>query len=429
MTEHAPAAATGTEAPAVAWVGSWARPDGAARVRAAFAARFGGSGADGADVTGEQPDGVWSAPGRVNVIGEHTDYNGGLCLPIALPHRTYVALRRRDDDVVRLASAQEDGDVVTLDLADVAPGTVTGWTAYAAGVAWALRQAGHRVTGFDAVVDSCVPYGAGLSSSAALECAVAVALDEVHGLGLGATDEGRAALAEACIRAENDIAGAATGGMDQSAALRCRPGHALLLDTRDGSTRHIPFDVAQHGLALLVIDTKAAHQLADGQYASRRATCEAAAAHLGVATLREVTDLDGALARLEGLGDAGEVDVARRRVRHVVTEIARVELVDDLLAADRVEEVGAVLTAAHASLRDDYEVSCRELDVAVDAAVTAGALGARMVGGGFGGSALALVRAEDVDRVAAAVAAAFAAQDLAAPAFLVATPEGSAARD
>ncbi|WP_024287110.1 galactokinase [Cellulomonas sp. KRMCY2] len=404
------------------WIEAWAPADGAARVRDAFEARFGAA-----------PDGVWSAPGRVNVIGEHTDYNGGLCLPIALPHRTYVALRRRratdgQDDVIRLASAQEaSAGVVTVRLSDVAPGTVPGWAAYAAGVAWALRQAGHPVGGFDAVVDSCVPYGAGLSSSAALECAVAVALDEVHDLGLAAHDSGRAALADMCIRAENEIAGAPTGGMDQSASLRCTAGHALLLDVRDGSTRHIPFDLAAHGLALLVVDTRAEHQLVDGQYAARRAMCEQAARALGVATLRDVADLPAALARLAG-EFADQADVVARRVRHVVTEIARVEEVVRLLDADQVEQVGPVLTAAHVSLRDDYEVSCRELDLAVDSCLAAGALGGRMVGGGFGGSAVALVRSGDTGRVAAAVAAAFADAGLAAPAFVVATPAEAAGR-
>ena len=405
------------------WLEAWEPTDGAARVRTAFEARF-----------GVAPDGVWSAPGRVNVIGEHTDYNGGLCLPIALPHRTYVALARRSaadaaDDVVRLASAQEtEVGLVTVHLADVAPGSVQGWVGYAVGVAWALRQAGHHVGGFDAVVDSCVPYGAGLSSSAALECAVAVALDDVHGLGLAADDHGRAALAAMCVRAENEIAGAPTGGMDQSAALRCTAGHALLLDVRDGSTRHIPFDLAAHGLALLVVDTRAEHQLVDGQYAARRALCERAAAALGVGTLREVTDLATALPLLgEAFGDDQD-GVAQRRVRHVVTEIARVEEVERLLAADQVEQVGPVLTEAHASLRDDYEVSCRELDLAVDTAIAAGALGGRMVGGGFGGSAIALVRADDVVPVAAAVAQAFTDAGLAAPAFLVATPAEAAGR-
>jgi galactokinase len=397
---------------------AWPRPDGARRVTDAFRERFGG-----------EPDGAWSAPGRVNVIGEHTDYNAGLCMPIALPHRTYVALRARPDDVVAVASAQESGSGVwTANLADVAPGAVSGWGTYVAGVAWALREAGHAVGGFDAVVDSCVPYGSGLSSSAALECAAAVAVDEVHGLGLGADDEGRGALVRLCMRAENEIAGAPTGGLDQSAALLCRPGEALVLDFRDGSVRPIAFDLSAHGLALLVIDTRAEHQHAGGEYAARRASCERAADLLGIPSLREVTDLDAALDRLAQRGgeDAG---VLRRRVRHVVTENARVERTERLLAEGRVEAVGAVLTAGHASLRNDYQVSCRELDLAVDAAIAAGGLGGRMVGGGFGGSVIVLVRSAEIQAIADAVAAGFADAGLRAPAFLVATAEGPAGRD
>ncbi|MBU5423894.1 galactokinase [Cellulomonas hominis] len=410
------------------WVGAWEPADGEARVRALFADRFGG-----------EPDGTWSAPGRVNLIGEHTDYNGGLCLPFALPHRTYVAVRRTGGDTVRLVSAQESTGVREVVLSEVAPGTVDGWPAYVVGVAWALREAGHDVGGFEVAVDSCVPYGAGLSSSAALECAAAVAFDALFGLGLAGTgdapdDAGRATLAAACIRAENEIAGASTGGMDQSVSLRGRAGHALLLDCRDGGVRHVPFDLAAHGLALLVIDTKAEHALVDGQYAARRAACEQAAALLGVPTLREI-DADGlgdALATLaHGTGPVGDgsadAEVLVRRVRHVVTEIARVEEFVALLDADRVEEVGPAMDASHASLRDDYEVSCRELDLAVEAALEAGALGARMTGGGFGGSAIALVRADAVDAVAADVAQAFSAADLHAPAFLVATASAPAA--
>lgn len=390
---------------------AWTVHEGAARVRAGFRATFDG-----------EPDGVWSAPGRVNVIGEHTDYNGGLCLPMALPHRTYVAVRARADDEVRLASAQEPAAGTWHGrLADVGPGRVEGWAGYAVGVAWALREAGHEVRGFDAVVDACVPYGAGLSSSASLECAFAVAFDELGALGLGGDDAGRARLAAACERAENEIAGAPTGGMDQAASLRCTEGHALLLDTRDGTVRQIPFDLAAHGLALLVVDTRAEHQLVDGQYGERRATCEAACRTLGVASLREVHDLDDALAALPD-------DVARRRVRHVVTEIARVEHVVELLDAGRVAQVGPVLTAAHASLRDDYEVSCAELDVAVDAALAAGALGARMVGGGFGGSAVALVHEGAVVDVARAVTAGFRDRGWRRPGVLVATPAAPAGR-
>ncbi|GHS84988.1 galactokinase [Actinomycetota bacterium] len=437
-------AATGTSPTPAAprWVEAWAVDEGADRVRTLFVERF-----------GVEPDGVWSAPGRVNLIGEHTDYNGGLCLPIALPHRAYAALRRRTPgdaaagqvgqsgsagrpDIagaagpgardVRLVSAQDPTGVIRQVALDaVGPGTVDGWPAYVAGVAWALGQAGHPVDGFDVAVDSCVPFGAGLSSSASLEAAVAVGLDAVFELGLAGSaaapdDAGRTVLAAACIRAENEIAGAPTGGMDQSAALRSRAGHALLLDCRDGSVRQVPFDLAADGLALLVIDTRAEHALVDGQYAARRATCEAAAVRLGVPSLREIAPagLADALATLADGTPEGDLQVTR--VRHVVTEIERVERFVALLDAGRVREVGPLMDASHTSLRDDYEVSCRELDVAVEAARSAGALGARMTGGGFGGSAIALVPAGSVEGVAAAVAAEFAAQGLAEPEFLVA---------
>ncbi len=413
---------SGPQQSAPQWIRAWDPADGADRATAAFRARF-----------GVEPDGVWSAPGRVNLIGEHTDYNGGLCLPINLPHRTYVALRRTGSTlsgaVVNLASAQELATGLwTAALDEITPGNVPGWPAYAAGVAWALARDGHAVGGFDAVVDSCVPYGAGLSSSAALECAVAVALDGAFALGLGADDAGRTRLAAACIRAENEVAGAPTGGMDQSSSLRAQGGHALLLDTLDGSVRHVPFDLALVGLALLVVDTRAEHQLADGQYAARRTACEDAAAQLGVATLREIDGaaLDEALDRL--VDAAVPAEVARRRVRHVVTEIARVTELVALLDAGRARDIGPVLDASHASLRDDYEVSCDELDLAVEVARAAGALGARMTGGGFGGSAIALVEADQVDAVATAVADAFAAHGFAAPAFLVARAAGPAAR-
>jgi galactokinase len=386
---------------------------------------------------GRPPAGVWAAPGRVNVIGEHVDYNGGLCLPFALAHRTYVALAPRDDDRLVVTSAQVRDDTGQgrprwegrLD--DVAPGTVDGWAGYAVGVPWALRQSGHRVPGFDAVVDGLVPLGSGLSSSAALECAVGVALDEVAGLGLGGDDDGRAALAAACVRAENDIAGAPTGGMDQAASLRSQAGSALLIDCVDFSVRHVPFDLAAAGLELVVIDTRAHHALQDGQYGSRREQCERAAGLLGVRWLREVhaIELDAALDRLRDLvDDPEEADEIARRVRHVVTEIARVRQAVLLIEDGDLAGIGPLLDASHASLRDDYEVSSRELDLACEAAKGAGALGARMTGGGFGGSAIALVPAGSGDAVADAVAAAFAAEGLAAPGFLRAVPSAPAGR-
>lgn len=388
---------------------AWTDAEGAARVTNLFRETY-----------AEAADGAWAAPGRVNLIGEHVDYNGGLCLPIALPHRTFVALRRRPDDAVRIVSALAPRNVWTGTLSGIAPGQVSGWVAYAAGPAWSLAHEGLSLGGFDAAIDSCVPLGAGLSSSAAIECAVGVALDDVFALGLTG-DAGRARLAAACVRAENEVAGAPTGGMDQAASLRCTAGHALLLDTLDASVQQVPFDLQAADLELLVIDTRAEHALVDGQYAARRAACHAAAERLGLGTLREISDLDAALAALPD-------PVERRRVRHVVTEIARVKDFVDLVGAGRVREVGPLLDASHASLRDDYEVSCAELDVAVEAARAAGALGARMTGGGFGGSAIALVEADAATRIAEAVQAAFVERGWGEPGFLLAVAGPAAGR-
>ncbi|WP_314902581.1 galactokinase [Actinomyces naeslundii] len=390
-----------------------------------------------------EPDGVWYAPGRVNIIGEHTDYNGGLALPIALPHRAHLALRRRDDRTVRLVSPQtrEKVDVTSLDTIGPkgTPGEVVHWAAYIAGVAWALERDGFEdLPGFDAALVSCVPLGGGLSSSAALECSAAVAIDEVAGLGLAGTpeepdDAGRARLVTNCVRTENEMAGAPTGGMDQSASLRCREGHALELDCRDGSVAHVPFDLAAEDLALLVIDTKAKHSLDDGQYGARRAACERAAQILGVELLADIAieDLPQALERLSSTDDADELI---KRTRHVVTEIDRTRRLVDLLQdgrplrGEKLAEAGRLMDASHESLRVDYECTCPELDVAVEAARAAGAHGARMTGGGFGGSAIALVDAKTVHDVAAAVAQAYEREGFNPPAFLDAVPAAPAGR-
>ena len=389
------------------------------------------------DAFGYEPRGVWSAPGRVNIIGEHVDYNGGPCLPIALSHRAYVALSPRQDRTIRLISPQTREAIDVLDLDVIGPkgtpGEVTShWTAYLAGVAWALEQAGFGpLPGFDAALWSCVPLGGGLSSSAALECATAVALDEVCTLGLAGTieapnDEGRKVLVDAARAAENQVAGANTCGLDQTASLRCREGHALALDCRDMSTRQVPFDLSAVGLELLVIDTRAKHSLADGQYGSRRADCEESARILGVGQLVDVEDLDEATAAL------GNERLAAR-TRHVVSEIARtrafIELLDEgPLEGTRLAVAGALLNDSHDSLRDDYEVSCEELDVAVEAARGAGAHGARMTGGGFGGSAIALVDADAVTGVAQAVAAAYAERGWEPPHFIRSLPGAPAGR-
>jgi galactokinase len=343
------------------------------------------------------PDGRWSAPGRVNLIGEHVDYAGGLCLPFAIAQRTVVEVAKRPDTRLRLRSRSERGGF-DGELDDVGPGRPEGWTGYVAGVLWALREAGHPVGGIDLLVTDTVPLGSGLSSSAALECAAAVAVDELFGLGLGSV-EGRHVLVAACRRAENDVVGAQTGGMDQSASLLGMPGHALLLDTRDNTTRQVPFAPADAGLTLLVIDTMVRHSHADNQYGARRASVEKAAATLGRSSLRDAT-----------LDDLATLDAELLpRARHIVTEIARVRETVALLDADRLCEIGPLLDASHASLAGDYEVSCPELDLACATARVAGALGARMTGGGFGGSAIALVAQDRADAVARAVRAAFAA--------------------
>lgn len=354
---------------------------------------------------GSEPDVVGLAPGRVNLIGEHTDYNAGLCLPIALTEVTAAAARPRDDSLLRIWSLDLDAQA-TVSLDDVGPGAPEGWAGYVAGTIWALREAGYPVGGMDIVIASDVPVGAGLSSSAAIEGAVAVAASQLFSLGLLFDDDSRRILAHACRRAENDVVGAPTGGLDQTASLLARAEHALLLDFADDSVQHVPFDLAGHGLELLVIDTRAHHSLADGQYGQRRAECERAGAMLGVGNLREVRP-----DQVDAITD----DVLRRRARHVVSEIGRVQEAAAALEVGDFVELGRLFDASHASLRDDYEVSCAELDVACEAALGAGALGARMTGGGFGGSAIALTPVGRRRAVVAAVQEAFEAAGFTAP--------------
>jgi galactokinase len=367
------------------------------------------------DTFGRAPHVVGRAPGRVNLIGEHTDYNAGLCLPLALPHATYAALARRDDDRVRITSAQ-DGTPWEGTLDGLGPGAVEGWATYVAGVLWALREAGHDLPGLDVLVDGRVPLGAGLSSSAALECSVAIAA--AHLLGLEDTEETRRGLAAACIRAESDVAGAPTGGMDQTVALLAHEGAALLIDFDDDTTSPVELPLADAGLALLVTDTRVSHALVDGGYGERRADCEAAAAALGVPSLRHAD-----LPALAGLDD----ERVRRRATHVVTEIQRVAETVEALAASDWARVGRLFGDSHTSMRDDFEISCDELDTVVATAVQAGALGARMTGGGFGGSAISLVPEERLEAVVRAIDLAFAAAGYGAPAHLRGEPSAAAA--
>ncbi len=371
---------------------------------------------------GRDPELTWQAPGRVNVIGEHTDYNDGFALPIALPVGVRATVATRDDGVIRAVSVQDDsadsgGQSVRVD--ELRPGGTTGWAAYVLGVVWALREAGHPVPGADILVDGSVPMGSGLSSSAALECAVAGALSDVADLRLDPAD-----LVAIARSAENDFVGVPTGALDQTASVMCTSAHALLVDFATMDTRQVPFDLARNGSQLVVIDTRAPHRLVDGEYAARRRDCAEACEALGVDSLREVGERDQA-AVLNRLTD----DVLRRRVRHILTENTRVQDTAEALADDGdPRRIGPILTASHTSLRDDYEVSCAELDLAVDAALAAGAHGARMTGGGFGGSAIALVDTGDVDAVRRSVTDRFARAGVRSPEFLDATPSRGAHR-
>ena len=362
-------------------------------------------------VHGRAPAVVSRAPGRVNLIGEHTDYNAGPVLPIALPHATGTAAAPREDDRVTVRSLQADS-VLDAPVDECGPGSEHGWAGYAAGVLWTLRRAGVVVPGLDLVVDSTVPVGAGLSSSAALECSVGAAALVLAGRPLpGSAD----LLVEAAIAAETEVVGAPTGGMDQTVSVHARAGCALRVDFGTGQRLDVP--LALEGLSVLVTDTRVSHALVDGGYGSRRADCEEAARQLGVPTLREATP-----ASVASLAD----ERLRRRARHVVTEIGRVDAFIAALAAGDLGEVGAVMASSHASLRDDFEVSCPELDASVDAAVTAGAVGARMTGGGFGGSTVALVPSDRVEEVRGAIDQRFAEAGFGAPQHLVAVPSAGA---
>lgn len=368
------------------------------------------------DAFGRPPAGVWAAPGRINLIGEHTDYSGGFALPFALPQVVLCAAASRSDGKLLIRSLQAP-PVPELP-AELLPSTVEGWAAYPAGVVWALRALGLDVGGLDLLLDSDVPIGAGLASSAALSCSVALACNDLYGLALGATR-----LALAAQRAENDFVGAPVGVMDQLATMHGRPGHALFLDARSLAVEPVPIDPHAANLELLVVDTRATHALVGGEYAARRRDCEAATRLLG-RSLRDIVTVSD----LACLADAD--NRLFRRARHVVTENARVL---DVVAALRLgadpRRIGPLLTVSHASLRDDFEVSCAELDCAVDAALAAGAYGARMTGGGFGGCAIALVEAHAVDEVSTAVRRAFAVRRFTQPPVtFVATPAAGARR-
>jgi galactokinase len=353
------------------------------------------------DKFGEEPELVASAPGRVNLIGEHTDYNGGFVLPCAIDRRIAVAVGAGEG---ALYSADFD-QTRQIDDKD------SSWADYPRGVAWAIGEAGHEIGGFRAAFAGDVPLGSGLSSSAAIEAATALALDAFFGLGVGRTD-----LALACQQAENDYVGVGTGIMDQYASLLCEAGAALLVDCRSLDAESVPLDLQAAGLALVVCDTRVERGLADTGYNDRRATCERAASMLGVEELRDATE--GDLDLLSG--------AELKRARHVISENARVlEAVEALRDRD-FEEFGRLMFASHASLRDDYEVSTPELDTFVRAAQQHGARGARLTGAGFGGCAIALVPEDKTVAFTNACEQAFAERKYEEPAFYEFVPAAGA---
>jgi len=379
------------------------------------------------EMTDAAPLGVWSAPGRVNLIGEHTDYNDGFVLPFAIDARTAVAVAPRTDEVLRVRSSFDETPasvpIAGLDelFASAAPASVPEWSTYPLGVAWALRHAAGESAsthGLDLAIASSVPVGAGLSSSAAIECAVAVALDELWNAGLSKRE-----LARVGRTAENEAVGAPTGIMDQTASMLGETDAAVFLDCRTLETEVVPLGLSDAGLEVLVIDTLVTHAHSTGGYRERRASCERGAAAMGVAALRDLTldDLERAASVMD--------DETFRRVRHIVTENARVIETVRVLRSDGPLAIGELLLASHASMRDDFEISVPELDTAVEAAMVGGAVGARMTGGGFGGAAIALVPRDRVAEVTDAVTAAFSASGFRTPRVFTVRPSAGAHRD
>ena len=360
----------------------------------------------------------WRSPGRVNLIGEHTDYNEGFCLPLAIEAGCTATVSLLDEPVIEVVSAQRD-DSVELALAELKPGALPidqEWSCYAAGVVWAISQRGHDLPGLSISLDADVPLGAGLSSSAALECAVAAAVNDLCDLEMS-----RSELVSVARQAENEFVGTPTGGMDQLVSVYGQAGHVLLCDMRSLTLEAVPFDLEAAGLTLLVSDSHAPHRLTDGLYAERRAACEEAARQLEVAALRDLT--------LEDLGDAMQrldSDLLRKRARHVITENDRTLACADLLRTGQVRQIGGLLTASHASLRDDFEVSVPEVDLAVEVMLAFGASGARITGGGFGGCAIGLMDPAQARAATIAIDGAFGGRGYPAPvSFTVQAGDGA----
>lgn len=367
--------------------------------------------------TGAPPEGVWRAPGRVNLIGEHLDYNGGHVLPFAIDRAVQVAVRRTPGRALRIRSVQY-GRPVEIGLDELA--ATTGWAAYVAGVVWALGEVGAPPQAMDILVDSSLPQGRGLSSSAALECATALAVADLAGLPAG-TDEDRLRLALVAQRAESEVAGVPVGVMDQAVSMVARAGHALHLDTRTLVAEHLPLGCGGDGMHLLAVDTGTPHRLADDPYARRRRECAAAAVALGVAWLTDAAPSQ--LSSVPGLAGA-----VLRRARHVISEEARTEEAAAALAAGQIDRLGPLMTASHISLRDDFECSTEALDAVVAAALGAGAAGARMTGAGWGGTAVVLAPSAAVPAVTSAVTAALRARGVPSPGALRLAAAGGANR-
>lgn len=428
------------------------------RVHAAFVAKY-----------GVEPDGMWSAPGRLNLLGEYIDFLGGSCMPMPLPYRTYVAGRLRKDGVLRAESAQMPGDERTVVVRDIRPGALKGWFTYVAGVAWSMNQEAEDIAlpagfGADLMIDSTVPVGGGLSSSAAIECSTALALmDLSQPLRERTTDtsptndELRARLAQVCIRAENKVAGAHTGGLDQTASLRSLPGQALVIDFRDFSLQPVDVSLGESDLSFLVINTNTPHELAGGEFAARRAVTECATQALNLDYLRNALPDD---LQCEGLSEAEAkqwrlaviddrtnkamvameaitrcTEAPRGWVRHAFHDMCLVERAAHVISlagpANRTawEELGNLFTESFVSMCDELQVSRPEINTAVDACLDAGALGARIVGGGFGGAVMALVPSSSLFEVSRAVATAYAVRGYASPEFLPMSPGFPAQRD
>ena len=363
---------------------------------------------------GYAPTGIWSAPGRANLIGEHTDYNNGFVLPFGINYRTYAAVSLRTDRICRVMS-EIDSKVYEISLDDAKPSDLD-WALYPLGVAWVMRE--HATSGFDCYFTSDVPIGAGLSSSAAIESSMASALNELWEAGLS-----RKELALIGQKAENQVVGAPTGMMDQTASMMAQDDAAVLIDCQNLEITLVDLGLNKHDLVVAVIDTQVSHSHAHGGYGSRRASCELGAKELGVQSLRELSLSD--LPRAESQLD----DVTFRRVRHVVTENQRVLDTLHALRDGNLTALGRLLLAPLASMRVDLQMSVAELDLAVETAMATGAIGARMTGGGFGGAAIAIIHKDKLGELEANCKAAFAKAGFIEPRVFSVTPSEGAKRE